>query len=54
MTPQVRTEFPSLEERIQQAGAERSVELGIMIGSALANFWRALEQLPFVALAPHR
>jgi hypothetical protein len=30
-------EFPSLEERIRRAGAERHVEMGYAIGDALAK-----------------
>jgi hypothetical protein len=32
--------FPSLEERIRQAHAERSVEVGYAIGAFLAAAWR--------------
>jgi hypothetical protein len=35
-------EFPSLEQRIQAAHAQRSVEMGYMIGTALAAVWGAL------------
>ena len=44
MAPKAHTEFPSLEERIQRAGAGRSVEVGIMIGSFLATTWQYLSR----------
>lgn len=48
------TEFPSLERRIRAAGAERSVEVGYMIGEALATFTRAIESLASPAREPLR
>ena len=36
-----------LDERIRDAGAERSVALGGAIGDALAALWRVIGTLPF-------
>ena len=44
-------DFPSLEERIHIAHAERSVALGYAIGDALDAVWRVVSSLPF---APNR
>ena len=48
------TEFPSLEERVRAAGAERSVEVGYKIAEALATFTRAVESLSSPAREPLR
>jgi hypothetical protein len=43
----VRSQFPSLEERIREAHAEQSVAIGYAIGDALAALWRVITSLPF-------
>ncbi len=51
--------FPSLEDRIASARAERSIAVGAAMGNALAALWRVLSSLPFSPersgrLPPHR
>jgi hypothetical protein len=43
----VRSQFPSLEERIREAHAEQSVAIGYAIGDALAALRRVISSLPF-------
>jgi len=43
----IRSQFPSLEDRIREAHAEQSVAIGYAIGDALAALWRVLSSLPF-------
>jgi hypothetical protein len=52
---------PSLEERIREARAQRSIAIGEAIGDALDALWRVLSSLPFSPSArvrrsaqPHR
>jgi hypothetical protein len=48
------SEFPSLEERIRRARAERSIAAGAMIGDALNALWAVLSSFPFSPSASSR
>jgi hypothetical protein len=47
-------EFPSLDERVYRARAERSIAIGSAIGEALAALWRVVSRLPFSPSARKR
>jgi hypothetical protein len=47
-------EFPSLEDRIRSAHAERSVAIGAAIGDVLGALWRVLSSFPFSATASEK